>query len=441
MYTLTLHSCITNLCQFKVAFREISKHVLDSETEIVSADKWQTPRIRGSLCPSPLRGFSFKSIPWDLDDASRSLAHPAAILFGGAETAYPFDEQNQLWVLLAIRHSVDKQRSNTSGNGGTSWFWIKPRDVGGTHPSPRRGASGSYCRSQNCIVYYGGSRTSPCCNYSDVHILSLPSHHERSESFHHMSKCLGSVSTISEGKRNAFEPHLSGFSWSKVLYPSDTIPPPRFAHMTLQYENRHSENTDHILIYGGSQLGGKTSLIDVYKLSVRKVEPSEDTPDSKLTFECTWTIPHVTGDKPDPSITGPATVVIGRKMLLIGGHAKSGKSGSVVTTSTSGDAEQQVARNEGAAEEKTSEVERKPKHEDRLRVLAFDPGPAFAEVPTPPQWHEVYAEGDSPAARIGVGLTVKGAALLMSGGYEKDGAQLRARLLNKSDSWRLQFIS
>ena len=76
---------------FKVAFRTLESHTLHDDGKI-TAENWVTPRVKGDARPSPLRGFTFTSVPWDRAGGTSEpcLSRPASIIFGGAETAYPF---------------------------------------------------------------------------------------------------------------------------------------------------------------------------------------------------------------------------------------------------------------------------------------------------------------------------------------------------------------
>jgi hypothetical protein len=417
---------------FKVAFRALDSHQLDGKTGMITAAKWVTPRIRGMLKPVPLRGFTFTSLPWDTP--KRLLSHPAAVLFGGAETAYPFDEQNQLWVLLPVCHRSSKHGPAVTTT--TSWVWVKPSDVGGTAPSPRRGMSASPSFAHNSVIYFGGGRTSPCSNFSDVHVLSLPSQQQRSRCFRAMAESFesadggggsgggggggGGGAGSSKTEAGCCGNVLDGFTWSVVRLANDTIiPPPRFSHMASLRKHEATEKggdvaCERVIVYGGSQLGGKTALFDAYELCVTRCGDAE--------YECEWRQPLIRGEIPHMNRTGPATFFVGRKMLLIGGHTRRpGGGGDAAAKTEEHDVDQQQA----------SALE-------RIRVLAFDCGSRKAA----PRWYEVQADGETaPAERMGVGLTLKGDVLLMSGGYERDGLEARGKLLNKTDSWRLRFVA
>ena len=52
----------------------------------------------------------------------------------------------------------------------TQWLWLRGNAVGAP-PPPRRGCSATAISNGRQIVFIGGSVTSPCQNFDDVHVL------------------------------------------------------------------------------------------------------------------------------------------------------------------------------------------------------------------------------------------------------------------------------
>ena len=226
---------------------------------------------------------------------------------------------------------------------------------------------------------------------------------------------------------------MNGFTWStpKIVGMS---PEGRFSHMSRRHVATKKTDgvvSERILIYGGSQLGGKPSLYDAHELCVKQYSDTK--------YECEWTAPQIRGAIPDANRTGPATYFIGDKMLLIGGHIRSSNTGAAEAVATASANLESSGHNEektGVIQEAGAAAPRKSTRE-QLRVLAFD----CSSQDLPPKWYEVQVlDGVFPTNRMSVGLTLKGTALLVSGGYETDGETARGKLLDKTDSWRLTMV-
>jgi hypothetical protein len=157
---------------FKVGYCSFDSHNLDSKTGMIIARNWEQPRIHG-IGPAPLRGFTLNSLDWKLS----SLNGPVTVIFGGAESAYPFDESNALNFILQLTDHENIINKNNNSNCNTKknksrYVWLKGNALG-TPPSPRRGCSATAISKGRQIVIIGGSRTSPCVNLNDIHILDM----------------------------------------------------------------------------------------------------------------------------------------------------------------------------------------------------------------------------------------------------------------------------
>ena len=391
---------------FKIGFSDFDQHVLDTKSgKITGGTKWIQPRVRGKAA-APLRGFSLTSLAWNLT----SLAAPVSIIFGGAETAYPFLESNALMLIVPLLHASSKT---------TQWLWLRGNAVG-SPPPPRRGCSATAISNGRQIVFIGGSVTSPCQNFDDVHVLDTRGNGIEME----LDKC--SNLSMDEIKNKTPET-LSGMTWSKIEVSNRSGFTARSAHVAMRMMNyrddgnvllHSSEETkfesktvddkqprpERILIYGGFQLGGKTSMWDCHSLvldtdNVQQVKGREGVWNS-VTFQ------QGLLKEPEDRIS-PATFLCGRKMILMGGHLK-------------------TRWKKEDADDSTIPVD----------VLVFDPLPV-------PHWYTPRMLGNVPPSRCGAGLSMIGPVLLMSGGYEsskKDATRTRtAKLLKKEDSMRMKF--
>ena len=389
---------------FKIGFSDFDQHVLDTKSgKITGGTKWIQPRVRGKAA-APLRGFSLTSLAWNLT----SLAAPVSIIFGGADTAYPFLESNALMLIVPLLHASSKT---------TQWLWLRGNAVG-SPPPPRRGCSATAISNGRQIVFIGGSVTSPCQNFDDVHVLDTRGNGIEME--------LDKYSNLSmDDIKNKTPETLSGMTWSKIEISNRSGFTARSAHVAMRMMNYrddgnvllHTEGSEEtkfesktvddkhpqperILIYGGFQLGGKTSMWDCHSLvldtdNVQQVKGREGVWNS-VTFQ--------QGSLKEPEDrTSPATFLCGRKMLLMGGHLK-------------------TRWKKEDADDSTIPVD----------VLVFDPLPV-------PHWYTPRMLGNVPPSRCGAGLSMIGPVLLMSGGYESSKKDARAKLLKKEDSMRMKF--
>ena len=449
---------------FKIGFCSFDGYELDRKTgRIHNSGKWITPRIHG-FGPSPLRGFTFNSLSWSLP----SLAKPVTIIFGGAETSYPFDETQEIWIVVplmlrgkaaaaaaaaAAATSKSSAGSADSADSMIRWMWMRG-NASGTPPSPRRGCSATAITDDRQIVFVGGSRTSPCTNFNDIHVLDM-----RGSG---LEKRLHSMSWIDDMENLPKE--MDGMNWSTIELAGCTFPG-RSSHVAFQLQSlnigqrynvspaeinnkekkKDEKRTATILIYGGFQMGGKTTMVDVHSLSVadlqndleeekeeeeeeekekekeeeeeeekeeEKEEKEEESSSNETSREgfkvkkCTWSVVEPDGCLPSTDRTGPAMHVIGRKMILVGGHSKQ-------------------RWNSTDADDSQLPVD----------VLVFNPSTM--------RWYSPRNISTStvPPTRCGAGLSMVGPVLLMSGGYEATKSNPRSTLLKKENSMRMRFGS
>jgi hypothetical protein len=397
---------------FKIGFCTFDSHKLNVNTGRISCGKWFQPRLRG-IGPAPLRGFALSSLDWKVP----CLDQPVTVLFAGAETSYPYNETNEVYVVVALgnrggtgsvgssKNHRNNNRNNNHNETTTRWLWLRG-DIHGTPPSPRRGCSQTPISEGRQIVFIGGSRTSPVVNLSDVHVLDMRGQ---------LIECeLDAMSRIQDV--NAFPKTLSGMTWSTVNTTGVVLG--RSSHSafrSLSISKQSQGKHEQILVYGGFQLGGQTTLFDVHSLNIDLVgnggkeeeeEEQKEEQEQKSVVHCSWEGVAFDGPtEPPGQRTGPGTFVRGRKMILVGGYDK-------------------TRWKEEDANESTAPTD----------VVVFDP------LPTP-RWYIPGIKGSNtpPPARCGSGFSVCGTVVLMSGGYESTKGNVRARLLNKVDSWRLKL--
>ena len=372
---------------FKLGYCPFADHVLDSGTGKISGGcKWFQPRVHG-IAAAPLRGFSLTSLQWSLP----SLAAPVTVVFGGAETSYPFQESNTLMLIAPLKLQIKM------GSKKTLWLWLRG-DVAGTPPQPRRGCSATPIGEKSRqIVFVGGSNTSPCKNFNDIHILDTRGVQVENE--------LNVMSRLEN--TNDLPTILSGMVWSTVNTLGSM--PSRSSHVALKVQEEPQQNKENqykILVFGGFQLGGKTSMFDVHSLLLKTSAANNaiTADDDVTTATASWNLISL---KPKPSDrTGASTFLVGNKLLLMGGHSAS----------------QWV---NGENNDKSSAP---------IDVLVFNPLPE-------PHWYRPKMLGNIPTTRCSAALTLFGPVLLMSGGYESSKQNARAKLLNKVDSMRMRFGS
>ncbi len=229
-----------------------------------------------------------------------------------------------------------------------------------------------------------------------------------------------------------------------------TPPRRRFSHTVSVVESggEHAGGgVVRILVYGGCQLGGQTALYDVREMRVElggagedgagqeemeatAAEEEEEAAGGEVAVH--WSSPAVEGNAPGDR-EGPATYIIGRRMVLVGGHVPPPASPSAPEASEASETESSAqAASSAQAESVASGDDDKPTPLP-MGLLVFDPKPT-------PRWFRPALLGHAaPARRCGLGLSLVGCALLMSGGYETDATEARARLLQKTDAWRLKW--
>jgi hypothetical protein len=222
--------------------------------------------------------------------------------------------------------------------------------------------------------------------------------------------------------------------WSKVVTSNCFSFLGRSSHSALRLPDTSEKNPDkeEILVYGGFQLGGQTTLWDTHSLEIdlsfnrnnggSKCETEEkkeqktssskaddnEYKETECEVSCSWSSINTTSSstKVPGKRIGPGTFFCGRKMILIGGYDP---------TRWKDDDE----------EDSTVPVD----------ISIFDPLPK-------PRWYSPISHGSTiPPSRCGAGLSLVGSILLMSGGYESTKKDVRAKLLNKVDSWRIKFGS
>ena len=400
---------------FKLATQDYSSYHISPTSGAVRCGKWKTARVHGTA-PEPRRGFTLLEVSWQ-NTFSELVRRPAVLVFGGGSTSYPFQESNGTHVAVPLRTCVSGSRKDVEVDRSFLWIWLRV-EYEGSPPETRRGCRakqlGRSCHHR--AVFVGGAQTSPPRNFNDLHILTtvLPSTRFTLERV--LDKLTAGVmpgADIREYHRAASSAALrvqAGealiMRWEKVVVDGPSLyQPGRFAHaldVSSSVEHTSGGRSTTLLVYGGTQLNGKTALFDAHLVRLELDEQGNGDSSEERIFPCFHArrlpVPLRGDAVRDPE--GATAIYCGKLLLLCGGYDR-----NTLKTENC---------NSG------------------FPISVFDSENLTWRTPA------VSVSGvDIPETRCGHRAEMQGDSLLISGGYAREGNNIRARIRSKTDALRL----